>query len=110
MIIKYCKEDLAKLNFRYIVQINNHDHHDNIFDGKTNTSFWIEKRMKFVTSHPCSNDELVSCYLTGCYYGHKAFTAPELVEALNRSEGRYYRLLTEEELAAFNEIRRKEKH
>lgn len=88
MIIKYSVEDLPSLNFRYVVQINNHAHEPMIFNC-SNPGFWIEKRLAFIS---CHNSE--SCYMHGCYYdtSHK-MTSEELVERLNRNDSRYYRLL-----------------
>lgn len=94
MKIEYSLDDLRKLNFNYIVQIENHKHYDCIFDSE-NEGFWIEKRMKVVVV----NDD--ACSIHGYYYGSKVYTKNELVEYLNHSESRYYRLLNTKELKWF---------
>lgn len=98
MRIEYSKDDLKSLNFNYIVQVGQHKHQDCIFDCP-NPMFWIEKRIKFVVAHDGKGK---SCALQGYYYGLETFTTRGLVERLNKSEGRYYRLLNAKELEWFN--------
>jgi hypothetical protein len=95
MIIKYSVEDLPLLNFRYVVQLNNHDTQDCIFDSG-NTMFWVEKRIRFVSVNPDG------CYLLGMYYtNHEKLSKDRLVQILNGNEKRYYRLLNSKELDYF---------
>jgi hypothetical protein len=97
MIIKYAMEDLEALNFNYVVQINNHEHHDCIFDC-TNPGFWIEKRISFVVVN-----DVDTCFMHGFFYGrNEEMPKAELIIRLNKNEKRYYRVLNAKELAWFN--------
>ena len=96
MKIEYSKDDLKSLNFNYIVQINNNVHYDCIFSCP-NPMFWIEKRIRFVVAHSAENYSM-----HGYYYGSNTFTEQELVDRLNKSKERYYRILNDKELAWFN--------
>ena len=107
MIIKYSVGDLPNLNFRYLVQIENHEHYknDNIFDpdNGTNAGFWIEKRLKFLVAN------YEGWTLSGAYYGHSSYESPEeLVEHLNGSDTRYYRALSKQEVMCLTNILNKE--
>ncbi len=95
MIIKYSKDDLPALNFRYVVQMDNHQHEENIFESK-NPDFWIEKRLYLVSVNQDG------CSISGFYYGQKTLSEEELVERLNDNDERYFRTLNKAELASFN--------
>jgi hypothetical protein len=96
MIIKYSKADLKDLNFRYVVQLDNHTDIKNIFTTPK-PDFWVEKRIHFIVA-------VGTCYGLYNYFSYplKFESAEELLAVLNRSEQRYYRLLTEQEIIALH--------
>jgi hypothetical protein len=97
VIIKYSVDDLASLNFRYMIQVSNHETAECVFHCD-NPGFWLEKRLRFVVRN---DDE--TCFLHGYYYGQKSpMTAEDLVALLNKGDKRYYRLLNNKELRWLN--------
>lgn len=97
MIIKYSEDDLKKLNFQYVVQMDNHHHHECIFECK-NPGFWIEKRMKVIIA----NGEAFGMF--GYFYGgSEQLTKEKLLARLNGNAERYYRVLNKKEVDWFTE-------
>ena len=100
MRIEYSVDDLKHLNFRYMLQVDDHKDSSCVFGDDTNNGFWLEKRLKFIVCNDYKN-----CSMNGYYYTyskHLNMTKEELVHSLNKSPNRHYRQLTIKELDWLN--------
>jgi len=110
------KEDIPKLVGRFLIEIDNSDHRETIM-GQAIKSFFMEKRISFVTalpvragsgSHLCEMEYMLS----GFYYPHSPILSEDdFVEWINKGVDKedgytHFRFLEDDEIEAVLAIKK----
>ena len=94
------KLDIKNLEGRFIIMLDPKDEGFDIRESE-NPEFWLEKRIKFISSvyNPSKNED-VKIILAGFYGTTQQFNEDEFVEHFNKPYNgeRFHRLLTNKEL------------